>query len=428
MPNKMEHLVRSRPLRLAFSIGLIAFGTWSVFPYLTSRVGSTAFINAELMRINAPLAGRLSTELPHNGDFIAHPEPVKLIEIRTPDRRYLSDLERQVVIAAGTVSEANLQISEIDRADSALDQRIEAFQKAMISRIEQDMNEAAAEKSGCLVEASQRRDIGTRMEELTKSGTASPIRSAEALALQAVNDTKCEMAAARLQRLQVKSAAAKQGIYIRDGVNDAPYSQQQRDRLLQKRQELVMQALSEKLRSEELEKQIAEEKGRMQQMDHFNLTLPADHVVWSLAASPGASVTEGQTVLDLADCNSRFVTVELPERDFESVRLGGQADVRLIGGSEWRQGAIRQVRGSAARADDRLLAAQTPHAGPGNITVEIAVPQASFAADQNDFCGIGRLAEVRFPRAGFGLWNGIARMFSFHSGTQVAAQTTPTSH
>ena len=56
------------------------------------------------------------------------------------------------------------------------------------------------------------------------------------------------------------------------------------------------------------------------------------------------------------------------------------------------------MRGSAARADDRLLAAQVPVPNPGNITVEVALALQASPARQNSFCDIGRLAEVRFTR------------------------------
>jgi multidrug resistance efflux pump len=90
----------------------------------------------------------------------------------------------------------------------------------------------------------------------------------------------------------------------------------------------------------------------MARVDHYDLTLPPSHVVWSVAASPGSAVIEGQTLLDLADCGRRFVAVELPERDFEQIKAGDRTAVRLIGSNDWTEGKVRQVRGSAARADD----------------------------------------------------------------------------
>jgi multidrug efflux pump subunit AcrA (membrane-fusion protein) len=236
------------------------------------------------------------------------------------------------------------------------------------------------------------------MEQLVSLGVASDIRAAEARASEEAASARCAMAQARLARLQVELEAARTGIFLRDGANDVPYSQQQRDRLLLRRQDLEAQQLEESSRSAKIATEIEMERERVERLSRFDLFLPGGHVVWAVAASPGSTVTEGQTVLDLANCGERFVAVELPEREFEEITGGDTAAVRLIGSHEWHAGTVRQMRGSAARADDRLLAAQVPIPNPGNITVEVALASHASPARQNSFCDIGRLAEVRFTR------------------------------
>jgi hypothetical protein len=219
------------------------------------------------------------------------------------------------------------------------------------------------------------------------------------------------MAEARFQRLKGELSAAQDGVFLGNGANDVPYSQQQRDRLVLRRQELQTVRLRETLRMEQLTAEITEERNRLALVDHYDLTLPSSHVVWSVAASPGSAVVEGQTLVDFADCEHRFVVVDLPERDFEQIKAGDPAAVRLIGSNEWAEGRVHQVRGSAARADDRLLAAQVPTNGPGNITIEVSLVRGVTPADGNGFCDIGRMAEVRFQRSSFGLGQAISWIF-----------------
>jgi hypothetical protein len=237
------------------------------------------------------------------------------------------------------------------------------------------------------------------------------------------------MAEARVQRFTVELNSAHQGTYLRDGANDVPYSQQQRDRLLLRRQELESELFQEGSKTAQLALALREETERLERIGHHDLALPADHVVWSMGASPGSTVVEGQFVLDLADCRHRFVAVELPEREFERVKTGDRAAVRLIGSDAWSQGQVRQVRGSAARADDRLLAAQVPKPGTGSIAVEISLLDEDQSADHNNFCGIGRLAEVRFARPSLELptivgraLNWIAARFQPPAPATVASQ------
>jgi multidrug resistance efflux pump len=396
-------------VRLGLAFGLIALGAWAFLPHVSYRIASSAFVNAELVRVAAPIAGRLSRDLPRKGDFIEQPVAVTLIEALSRDQRHLLELTGQYAVAKQGADLARKQLAEIAAADVELAKRGQIYHDGMIARLGFERDEAKAEKTGCLAEVEQRRDVGSRMEQLVKGGLASQIRTAEVLALQEANATRCEMADARLQRLQTELVSAKDGVFLRDGANDAPYSQQQRDRLGLRRQDLETKVLEEGLQSSQIAPEMAEERDRLDRLSHFDLSLPAQHVVWSVAASPGSTVSDGQTLFDLADCEHRFVVVALAEREFEQIKAGAPGFVRLIGSDDWKQGQVRQVRGSAARADDRLLAAQVPRPDPNSITVEVGLPPDTALTDRNNFCNIGRVAEVRFERTGFGLLDGLGR-------------------
>lgn len=396
-----ESFIRKRFARLALALLLMATAGWAFLPYVTHRVAASAFVNSELVRVTAPFAGRLTNSLPRQGDFIDSAKSVNLIEALSPDRRHLFDLQLQYALAKKTGELAQHHLQEIASLDTELARRTELYRRSVVDQIAHEGMEAEAERAGCIEELKQRDEVGLRMETLTESGLASPIRSAEAHAIARAASTRCAVAAAREDRIKVELEAARKGVFLRDGISDVPYSQQQREHLVLRRQELQTQALQESARSTQLAADIAAERERIEQLDNYKPALPAGHVVWSTTASPGSAVTEGQTILDLADCEHRFVAVELPERDFEQIKTGDIAAVRLVGSSEWREGRVRQIRGSAARADDRLFAAQIPSPGPATITVEVSLPPDDARGGSANFCGIGRLAEVRFPRPFF---------------------------
>lgn len=386
-------------MRIALALALIAFSVWAFAPYVAYRVSSSAFINAEMMRVNAPISGYLANDLPHKGKFIEHPEKLTLIQSYSVDRRRLLDLELQQSIAKERAEVADKQLAELKAEDAELAERMDAYRTGMLKRLGHEIKEAEAEKTGCTEEVRHRRDIGDRMQTLAKSGTTSQIRSAEALAKQEEAATRCNMAEARVERLRAELEALKKGVILRDAANDVPYSQQQRERLFLRRQEVEATAREESTRAKQLTADIAEESRRVENLGQYNVTLPPDHVVWSMPASPGSVVAEGQTVLDLADCDHRFVAVELPERSFESIKPGDRASIRLIGSDRWEEGYVRRVRGSAARGDDRLLAAQVPDPTAGHITVEVSIPTDPSIGTHSSYCNIGRLADVRFQRA-----------------------------
>ncbi|MGY8680227.1 HlyD family efflux transporter periplasmic adaptor subunit [Bradyrhizobium sp. UFLA05-153] len=400
---QIERFIRSRIVRRALALGIIALSGWALLPYVTYRIAPSAFVNAELVRVTAPIAGQLSADLPRKGEYFQRARLLPLVEARSPDRRHLMDLDQQLAVSSKRAELARRQLEEIAELDRKLGERSEVYRFGVVARLRHEIGETEAEKGGCLAEARQRNDVAGRMERLVRLGISSQIRSAEAQASQEATTTRCQMADERLQRLKTELESAEKGIYLRGDANDVPYSQQQRERLVLRRQELETELLQNSSRSAQLAGEVAEERARLERLDHYDLTLPAAHVVWSVAASPGSMVTEGQPVFDFADCEHRFIAVELPERDFEKIKAGEAAAVRLIGGREWKTGQVRQVRGSAAHADDRLLAARVPRPDPGSITVEISLPRDETSAGRSGSCDIGRLAEVRFERRADGL-------------------------
>ena len=80
LPASIEGLVRSRRVRLALALTVLALSGWAFLPHLVYRIAPTAFVNAELVRVTAPMAGRLARDLPRKGDMIDHSITVNLTE------------------------------------------------------------------------------------------------------------------------------------------------------------------------------------------------------------------------------------------------------------------------------------------------------------------------------------------------------------
>src|SRR3954462_14398381 len=92
---RIETLIRSRAARIGLALGLMGFGVSAFIPYIAYKVAPTAYVNAELIRITAPINGQVTQDLPHKGDFVTEPTPARLIQSNTIDRSGLVSLERQ---------------------------------------------------------------------------------------------------------------------------------------------------------------------------------------------------------------------------------------------------------------------------------------------------------------------------------------------
>ena len=109
----LQRVVRSRMVRLGLAAAIIALSVWAFLPYVGYRIASSAFVNAEIMRVTAPIAGRLTRNLPRKGDYIEHASTVVLIETLSRDQGPLLHLNSQYTVAVASAELARKQLAEI---------------------------------------------------------------------------------------------------------------------------------------------------------------------------------------------------------------------------------------------------------------------------------------------------------------------------
>src|ERR1700733_8141719 len=114
LSSTVETIIRSRLVRVLLACALIIVGGWAFLPHLAYRIAPTAFVNSELVRVTAPMAGRLSPDLPRRGEIIDHSTTVHLVEALSSDRRHLPDLEQQSAVAKDRAELAKRQLADIE--------------------------------------------------------------------------------------------------------------------------------------------------------------------------------------------------------------------------------------------------------------------------------------------------------------------------
>jgi multidrug resistance efflux pump len=391
----MEKLFRSRIARAALAAAVIAAGVWGFAPYVLKDVATSAYVNAELTRVATPVAGVLTEGLPQEGAFLSKDARLRLVTARTPNRARLDDLEQQAALAASTVDLMEAQLAELGRDDATLKARSAVFKAASVGRLGGRVQQAEAEAAACEARRRELQDKFSRAQRLAEQGFVSDagLRSAKDAA-DAGTET-CKAARANLVAIRVEGEAAQKGVFLSDGANDAPYAEQQRARLMLRRQELMTELVKARASQAQLTAQVAAERQLYARATSYEAVLPAGHLVWTVEARPGSEVVEGQPLMTVADCRNRFVVVELPARKIERLGVGDAARVRLLGSDHWQTGRVRRITGGAARQDMRLFAAEMPRPGPRSFTVEVSLDETAVV-DQRRSCDIGRSADVRF--------------------------------
>jgi len=394
MASRFETIIRSNRLRVAAAVSMAALGLWAFAPYVTSEVGGEAHVNAPLIRMASPIAGIVATDLPPPGTAIAAARTARLVTARSIDNGPLAALKGEAAALAAARDLARRQIAELGTAGTRLAGRSARFGKAAAARLAASTHAAREALAACQAEAAEAVLQRDRIEALAQQRFATFTQRDRLRAVATASARRCAAMADEADALAIETQAAGQGLYLAGAAMDAPYADQQRDRLLLRRQELEIVAADAGARLAQLAVQIAAEEARLARASAFDAVLPAGTVIWSQPAPKGTTVAPGASLIELADCRRRYVEVALPERRMESVLPGSQVKVRLIGSDDWVEARVASAVGAAARRDGAMVAAN-PDKDARALTVLVALPPP---ASLDRRCDVGRLAEVRFPR------------------------------
>lgn len=394
MAGPIETILRSNRLRVALAVSMAALGLWAFAPYVISEVGGEAHVNAPIIRMASPIAGVAASDLPPPGTAIATARTARLVVARSVDAGPLAALKGQQAALQVARDLARRQIGELDSARQRLAGRSAQFGHAAAARLAASTRAAQEAQAACQAEAAEAVLQRDRIEPLAAQRFATLTQRDQLRALAAAAARRCAAMADTANALAIETQAAGQGLFLAGAAMDAPYAEQQRDRLLLRRQELEIIAADADARLAELALQIDAEETRLARATAFDAVLPAGTVVWSQPAPKGTTVAPGSSLIELADCRRRYVEVTLPERRMEAILPGERVQVRLIGSNDWLAGRVASAVGAAARRDGAMVAAD-PETDARGLTVLVALPPPASLARR---CDVGRLAEVRFPR------------------------------
>lgn len=394
MAGRIETLIRSNRMRLALATGMAALGLWAFAPYVTSEVGGEAYVNAPIIRMASPISGIVAADLPPAGTAIAATRHARLVAARILDTGPLAALKGQQAALMSARDLALRQIEEIEAERAHLARRSAQFGRAASARLAATTAAAREAVAACEAEAAETALQRERVEVLAAQRFATFTQRDRLRAVATATQRRCAALQDQADALAIETRAAGRGLYLAGAAMDAPYGDQQRDRLLLRRQELESVAADAQSRLAELAIQISAEEERQLRASAFDATLPGGTVVWSQPAPRGTTVAPGASLIELADCNRRYVEVALPERRMEAILPGTPVSVRLIGSDAWLTGRVASTVGAAARRDGAMLAAN-PDKDARALSVLVSLPPPKSLARR---CDVGRLAEVRFPR------------------------------
>lgn len=355
-----------------------------------------AVINARLTTLRAPIAGTYDMPTKALGTIVAQGEEIGRMTDPLVDDIRLEDLLLERRLTEAERDRFTTQITAINDSVEILSERAQNYGKQRVEQLEAQI--AAAESEAAAADARLEAAEGTRQraEQLTGRGVSSAAVFEEATANARVATRALEKARSEKRVLEVQLRAARNGIFLGDSYNDAPYSEQRAEELYLRRNELEGDLDDASRRINALDQRIAAERRRVNRLSNAVILANVDGRLWEVLAADGERIQRGQEVARLVDCGSMMVTLSVSESVYNGLQIGDTAQFRINGETTVYDGTVSRLAGSGAETIYTNLAVAPSQKHLERYDVTLLVP--ALREGDGLSCAIGRTGRAFFSR------------------------------
>ena len=388
----------TRFVRICVGLALLATVVVVLLPGFTGYTSLDGTVNARFALVSAPIEGVVSDTPPKVGTALPEGTSVFFINNDRISRTAEAQLDADLGAAKERLQALEVQAKDLSALKADLVTRLKEYQQASIVGIQQEIiirqqriSTAQANKASAEADLARKQTLGA-----TGVVAGSSVEQARAASVSATSEQN--IAKAELERLQRQLDALKRGTFVGEGRNDVPYSQQRTDEVTIQLANVEAQIRTEKARIQQLNRQLILERARNDRLSFASVQVPFKGVIWRNNVVAGSNVVVGNELMRLLDCRDLFVDILVDEVDYDEIKPGDRADVRLLGTSDIIAGRVISVRGSAAAVEEVVLAALPPKSRGKNARIRVVLDPSAMQTDYANFCQVGRTVQVRFAR------------------------------
>ncbi|SDK55878.1 Multidrug resistance efflux pump [Maridesulfovibrio ferrireducens] len=142
------------------------------------------------------------------------------------------------------------------------------------------------------------------------------------------------------------------------------------------------------------------ETDRNNRFARASVKLPDTAVVWEVDVQNGMEVAKGDRLLSYIDRSRLMVEVAIDDATLELIEPGQAVKVRLFGRSDFIEGKVIRVMGSAGLWHTSLFAADIKSRSSRDGRVLVLIKDENLYNHVGKFCGVGRTAYAEFEGIG----------------------------
>ena len=375
--------------RLLVGLLIILLALWILVGEQITGASADAFVNARVVSLRSDVAGDLELDERDLGARISEGEVLGTVSDDLADNVRLNDLLLEVAFAEAEVARLKTALVEERGIRGRLEARSAIYSERRIAELTERL--AFARERLEILEAEGAPDDDTQALADAVSETVDRAPAEPLLADLALNHAR-----ERVATLEIALEAARDGVFLGDGYNDAPNVEQRRVELESAiaAQEAALAEAEARLAA--LEERVTRERLHVNSLTGGELRAPVDGLYWQVLQGDGVTVQRGDPILRLVDCDAVFVSLSVTENVYNTLSLGQEATFRIAGDSRAFPAFVSRLAGSGAATVYETLAVAPSERHLQRYDVTLVVPALADAPDLA--CAIGRTGRVFFDR------------------------------
>ena len=379
-----------------FKLGMAALLAFVSLRSITSEQGyigtNNAVLSSQITMLRAPIEGYVTTGELAAGQSVERSSVLETILNAQPNDTALADLEGDLKRLVRQREAAQLQQNALSALLTELDNRAAVGNAAQVSRISANIELYREKTASAETHRDQMKRDYERKVALLSSGNAA-IADVDHVRSDFVAATQEAAAALAAMRGEISSRdAARNGVLVEPGSNDATYSIQRADEI-----RILLTQIERSIADLDAAADQAREKllnHQRHEQTEASIIAPISGIIWKVGALNGERVSAGDIALELVDRSHAFVMASIPQYRIPDVSLGMEAHFKFVGETSERVARVVSVgSGGLTERTARFAAIPYPEKDPSAIVTLSPLSPPNTASE----CLVGRTARVLLP-------------------------------
>ncbi|WP_102225881.1 HlyD family efflux transporter periplasmic adaptor subunit [Acidimangrovimonas sediminis] len=363
-----------RYVKLVVGVMLLLLVVWIVVGEQLSGASADATINAPVVTLRSPVAGIVDMPRRQVGSSVVDADVIATVNDPAPDRIRLSDLQMERDKAAAQLQMLQAQLGANSAQVARMKARTRSYQTDLEAELELELT--AAQKRLALMQ---------RTEPPTKGQAGHP-GTAVSLDLNRAQE--------RVDLLTNRLSAVRDGVFLGDGYNDAPFSEQHAQQLGAAGLDLTARIVAAKADVAAVDRRLKAARQDVSRGSSARIEAQVDGLYWQPLTADGSYVNRGDPVARMVDCRAELVTASVSENIYQRLHRGMSARFRVLGQDKTFDAVIVRLAGAGAQTVNSDMAVAPSEKHLQRYDVAVAVP--GLASDPDLSCAIGRTGRVFF--------------------------------